>query len=216
MKNIYNMTKEDNIFFAKRKLVDNIYKSANLEGIAVTFADTYSFVNNVNTGNISIDDMLKLKGLKDSWEYILKTVDDDLTIDYIKKIHFEICKGQNITPLGEFRDKGVGITGTSWRPKLPIECNYEDELNNLLSIKDELARCISIFCWIQRSQMFLDGNKRVANLIANKEMIKYGQGIISIPIEKIGEYFTKLISYYETDDMEDIKIWIYNNCIDGI
>lgn len=216
MKNIYNMTKEDNIFFAKRKLVDNIYKSANLEGIAVTFADTYSFVNNVNTGNISIDDMLKLKGLKDSWEYILKTVDDDLTIDYIKKIHFEICKGQNITPLGEFRDKGVGITGTSWRPKLPIECNYEDELNNLLSIKDELDRCISIFCWIQRSQMFLDGNKRVANLIANKEMIKYGQGIISIPIEKIGEYFTKLISYYETDDMEDIKSWIYNNCIDGI
>lgn len=216
MKNIYNMTKEDNIFFAKRKLVDNIYKSANLEGIAVTFADTYSFVNNVNTGNISIDDMLKLKGLKDSWEYILNTVDDDLTIDYIKKIHFEICKGQNINPLGEFRDKGVGITGTSWRPKLPIECNYEAELNSLLSIKDKLDRCISIFCWIQRSQMFLDGNKRVANLIANKEMIKYGQGIISIPIEKIGEYFTKLINYYETDNMEDIKTWIYNNCIDGV
>lgn len=42
---------------------DNIYKSANLEGIAITFADTYSFMNKVNTGNISIDDMLKLRGL---------------------------------------------------------------------------------------------------------------------------------------------------------
>ena len=30
MENKYNMSKEDNIFFAKRKLVDNIYKSANL------------------------------------------------------------------------------------------------------------------------------------------------------------------------------------------
>ena len=50
MKNKYNMTKEDNIFFAKRKLVDNIYKSANLEGIAVTFAETLEFINNVNTG----------------------------------------------------------------------------------------------------------------------------------------------------------------------
>ena len=39
------MSKEENIFFAKRKLVDNIYKSANLEGIAVIFANTYSFVN---------------------------------------------------------------------------------------------------------------------------------------------------------------------------
>ena len=216
MENKFKMSKEDNIFFAKRKLVDNIYKSANLEGIAVTFADTYSFMNNVNTGNISVDDMLKLKGLKDSWEFILNSIDDELTIDYIKKIHFQICKGQNVLPLGEFRDKGVGITGTSWRPKLPSECDYEQELKEILLISNELERCISIFCWIQRSQMFLDGNKRVANLIANKEMIKYGQGIISVPVDRIGEYFTKLIHYYETNDMTDLKTWIYNNCIDGI
>lgn len=216
MENKYHMTKEDNIFFAKRKLIDNIYKSANLEGIAITFADTYSFMNNVNTGNISIDDMLKLKGLKDGWEYILNKVDEELTLDYIKKIHFEVCKGQNIIPLGNFRDKGVGITGTDWRPKLPSECDYESELKEILSIASNLERCISIFCWIQRSQMFLDGNKRVANLIANKEMIKHGQGIISIPVEKIGEYFTKLIKFYETNDIEEIKLWIYENCIDGI
>ncbi len=216
MKNKYKMTKEDNIFFAKRKLVDNIYKSANLEGIAVTFADTYSFMNNVNTGNISIDDMLKLKGLKDSWEYVLNTIDDELNINYIKKIHFEVCKGQNINPLGEFRDKGVGITGTTWRPKLPSECDYKKELEIIMDNKNDLDRCITIFCWIQRSQMFLDGNKRVANLVANKEMIKYGQGIISIPVEKIGDYFIELIKYYETNDMEELKNFIYNNCIDGV
>lgn len=216
MENIYNMSKEDNIFFAKRKLVDNIYKSANLEGIAVTFADTYSFVNNVNNGKISVDDMLKLKGLKDSWEYVLNNIDEELTIDYIKKIHFEVCKGSNVSPLGEFRDKGVGITGTSWRPNLPSECNYEEELEKLKKIPQDLERCISIFCWIQRSQMFIDGNKRVANLIANKEMIRNGQGIIAVPVEKIGEYLTKLINYYETNDMSEIKMWIYNTCIDGI
>ncbi len=210
------MTKEDNIFFAKRKLVDNIYKSAILEGIAVTFADTYSFMNNVNTGKISIDDMLKLKGLKDAWEYVFNTIDEDLTIDYIKKIHFEICKGQNIYPLGDFRTKDVGITGTSWRPKLPSECNYEQELKEILNITNKLDRCINLFCWIQRSQMFLDGNKRVANLVANKEMIKNGQGIISVPVEKIGEYFTLLIDYYETNNMNKLKEWIVNNCIDSI
>lgn len=216
MENKFNMTKEDNIFFAKRKLIDNIYKSAILVGIAVTFADTYSFMNNVNTGNISIDDMLKLKGLKDAWEYVLNTIDEELTIDYIKKIHFQVCKGQNIFPLGDFRDKGVGVTGTSWRPKLPIECNYEKELKDIMSISNDLDRCISLFCWIQRSQMFLDGNKRVANLVANKEMIRYGQGIIAVPVEKIGEYFVLLINYYETNDMTCIKEWIRNNCVDGI
>ena len=210
------MTKEDNIFFAKRKLIDNLYKSANLEGIAVTFADTVAFVNNVNTGKISVDDMLKLKGLKDAWEYVLNTIDEELTIDYIKKIHFEVCKGQNIEPLGDFRDRGVGITGTSYRPKLPSECNYDKELNEIMKIEDSLDKSITLFLWIQRSQMFLDGNKRVANLVANKEMIKNGLGILAVPVEKIGEYFTILIEFYETNDYTNIKKWICDNCIDGV
>ena len=216
MKDKYNMYLEDNIFFAKRKLVDNIYKSANLEGIAVTFADTYAFMNNVNTGNISVDDMLKLKGLKDGWEYVINHVNEELTIDFIKKIHFEVCKGQNIYPLGEFRDKGVGITGTSWRPKLPSECDYDKELKEILSNENKLERCIDLFCWLQRSQMFLDGNKRVANLVANKEMIKNGQGIIAVPVEEIGNYLTKLIEYYESGDNTKLKEWLYENCIDGV
>lgn len=210
------MTKEDNIFFAKRKLIDNLYKSANLEGIAVTFADAVAFVNNVNTGKISVDDMLKLKGLKDAWEYVLNTIDEELTIDYIKKIHFEVCKGQNIEPLGNFRDRGVGITGTSYRPKLPSECNYDKELNDIMKVEDSLDKSITLFLWIQRSQMFLDGNKRVANLVANKEMIKNGLGILAVPVEKIGEYFTILIEFYETNDYTNIKKWIYDNCIDGV
>lgn len=216
MNSKYNMSVEDNIFFAKRKLIDNLYRSAVLEGISLTLKDTVDFINNVNTGKISINDMLKLKGLKDAWEYVLDTVSVELTTDYIKKIHFQVCKGQNIEPLGEYRTKGVGITGTSWRPKLPSECDYDKELNEIMSIQNPLDRGITIFLWIQRSQMFLDGNKRVANLVANKELIKYGQGILSVPIDKIGEYFVMLINFYETSDYTKIKKWIYDNCIEGI
>ena len=78
MKDKYNMSLEDNIFFAKRKLVDNIYKSANLEGIAVTFADIYAFMNNVNTGNISVDDFhrtVKPRILKDAPKNLGKNPD---------------------------------------------------------------------------------------------------------------------------------------------
>lgn len=210
------MTKEDNIFFAKQELINTIYESANLEGIKISYTEVSSFMNNVNTGKISIDDMLKLKGLKDAWEYVLNTIDEELTIDYIKKVHFEICKGQNITPLGNFRDRGVGITGTSWRPKLPEECNYTKDLQEILNSPHKLEKCINLFCYLQRSQMFIDGNKRVANLIANKEMIRNGQGIISIPVDRIGDYLTRLIKYYETNDNKELTEWIYNNCIDGI
>jgi hypothetical protein len=212
----YNMSLEDNLFFAKRKLIDNIYKSANLEGIAITFADTVDFVNNINNGKLSVDEMIKLRGLKDAWEFVLNNISDELTTNYIKKIHFEICKGSNVYPLGEYRDKGVGITGTEWRPKLPSECNYDEEIEEIMKIDNKLDRCITLFCFLQRSQMFIDGNKRVDNLIANKEMIKNGQGIINVPVDKIGEYFNVLINFYETNDYTKIKEWVYINCIDGI
>ena len=64
--------------------------------------------------------------------------------------------------------------------------------------------------------MFQDGNKRVANLVANKEMIKNGHGILNIPVELIGEYFTYLIKYYETNENKNLKQFILDNCIDGI
>lgn len=44
-----------------------------------------------------------------------------------------------------------------------------------------------------KTQMFIDGNKRVANLIANKELIKKGLDILIIPMQKIGEYIGLLI-----------------------
>lgn len=210
------MTQEDNVFFAKRKLVDNIYKSANLEGIAVTFADTVDFINNVNNGKLSVDNMFKMKGLLDAWNFVINSYKEELNLDYIKKVHFEICKGQDVYPLGDFRDTGVGITGTNWRPKLPSDCNYEEELNEIFNNSNSLDRIINLFCWIQRSQMFKDGNKRVANLVANKEMIKNGLGILSVPIERIGEYEELLVKYYETNDTKNIKEFIHNYCIDKL
>lgn len=64
--------------------------------------------------------------------------------------------------------------------------------------------------------MFIDGNKRVAMLFANKIMIDNGCGIITIEQELQEAFFEKLIKYYESGDMSDLKEWIYKYCIDGI
>lgn len=41
-------------------------------------------------------------------------------------------------------------------------------------------------------------------------------GIIQIPVNKQKDFFTKLIIFYENNDMTDLKQWIYDNAIDGI
>lgn len=71
-------------------------------------------------------------------------------------------------------------------------------------------------CYLMRTQFFSDGNKRTAMLFANKIMIENGKGIINIPIEEDINFGEQLIKYYETDNMEELKQFIYDKCIDGI
>lgn len=67
-----------------------------------------------------------------------------------------------------------------------------------------------------RKQMFIDGNKRVAMLFANRIMIDHGCGIITIAQDKQPTFYEKLSKFYESGDMKDLKEWIYENCIDGL
>lgn len=215
MNSKYHMSLEDNIFFAKRKLVDNVYRSAKLEGIAVTFAQTEDIFNNVNVANLRPDEIIAVLNLKNAWQYLFDTIQEAITVDYIKKIHQEVASGI-IRPAGEFRDRGVGMSGTNWRPKLPSEVNYEQELQEIKEIQNPLDYVLELFLWIQKSQMFMDGNKRTANLVANHEFIKNGLGILSIPPELTGTYKQKLVDFYETDNTKEIKTFLYENCIDGV
>ena len=41
-------------------------------------------------------------------------------------------------------------------------------------------------------------------------------GIIQIPVKKQKDFFVKLILFYETNLMDDLKQWIYENAIDGM
>lgn len=67
-----------------------------------------------------------------------------------------------------------------------------------------------------RKQLFWDGNKRTSTIVANKIMIQNGKGIIKVPDTKLMEFNKLLSEYYTTNNMEKIKQFIYENCIDGI
>jgi hypothetical protein len=47
MQDKYKLTPRENIFLAKKILVVNIYSSAHLEGIDVTFSDTRTIIDGV-------------------------------------------------------------------------------------------------------------------------------------------------------------------------
>lgn len=61
--------------------------------------------------------------------------------------------------------------------------------------------------------MFVDGNKRVAQLIANKVLIENNIGIFQIPIEKLEEFKTLLIEFYESGNDVQIIDFMKEYCI---
>ena len=213
----FDMSKEDNIFNAKRIMVDSIYKQANLEGIAVTFADTQSILNNVNIENITPTEISKVCCLRDGWNYLFDHIDDPVDLIFLETIH-ELTARFDVPYqyLGKLRNEDVMIPGTDWRPELPnAEKIYKDlqELNQIECITD---RALSIGLYIMRSQMFKDGNKRVGSFAANKILIANGKGIFNVPVKLDGLFKQKLVDYYESNDNEELKLWIVDNCLDGV
>jgi Fic family protein len=210
------MTLEQNIFVAKRNIVDYIYKSAQLEGLGVTYPDTEAIFNGMSAPGIKVTDIIAVNNLKRSWQFLLDTLEPPLDYAYLCKLN-QIVGGDNLVyNAGYIRTLPVSIGGTSWKPELPVEDDIKKHLIQLQNVENATERSIDIMLYIMRGQFFLDGNKRTAMLAANKEMIANGQGIISIPVELIPQFTPLLVQYYETGEIDTVKDFIYNNCIDGM
>lgn len=216
MKPKFNMTREQNIFVAKRNIVDYIYKSAKLEGLGVTYPDTETIFNGLAAPGVKVTDIVAVNNLKRAWQFLLDTLDPPLDYAYLCKLN-QLVGGDNLVyNAGYIRTMPVSIGGTSWKPDMPNEDEMKEKLNELQAIESPTERAIHIMLYCMRGQFFLDGNKRTAMLAANKEMIANGQGIISIPVEIIHQFTPLLVKYYETGDTSEVSEFIYNNCIDGI
>ncbi len=219
MKNKFNLSREENVFVAKRNIVDYIWKSANLEGIGVTYPETQAIYDGGIVNGLTVDKIIAINNLKYAWQFILENEGIEYDYKALCQIHKLTCDKLVLEKnLGRIRTTPVNIGGTKWKPQFPIESQIKEELERLLKqpqkTKTEIA--IEIMLWIMRRQMFIDGNKRVAMLFANKIMIDNGCGIITISQDNQETFFEKLIKFYETGDEKDLKQWIYDTSIDGI
>ncbi len=219
MDNKYNLTREQNVFVAKRNIVDYIWKSANLEGIGITYPETQAIYDGGIVNGLSVNDVIAINNLKYAWEFILEM--EGIESDYKSLCEIHRLVADKLVPknnLGIIRTTPVHIGGTSWQPQFPIESQIKEELERLLAQegKSKTEISLEVMLWVMRRQMFIDGNKRVAMLFANKMMIENGCGIISIAQDDQPLFYEKLIKYYESGEWDDLKRWLYDTCIDGM
>ena len=215
MENKYKMTLEQNIFLAKRNLVDNVYANARLEGINITFPQTKTVLEGVNVPSLKLDEIQCVLNLRDAWKYVIDNIEENFNLDFVCKINEYVSRNESLE-WGKLRSGRVEITGTEYIPPIPDREETQKEIDEILKIENETQRAITYMLYGMRKQLFWDGNKRTSTIAANKIMIASGAGIIKVPDNKLEEFNTLLTEFYNTNEMEKISKFIYENCIDGI
>lgn len=199
------------IEMAKRLLVDSIWKSANLEGLGTTFPKTEAILANAPT-TTKTEEVLFIINMKRAWQFLLDNLNYNNCISLLSEYN-KVVGELLFHYAGEIRTIPVQIGGTSWEPEIPQTGIIINAIEEIEKTEDIETRALKYFCFITRTQMFIDGNKRVAQLMANKVLIENNFGIFQIPIERLEQFKTLLIAFYETDNDLEIISFMKLYCI---
>ena len=215
--NKFNLTYEQSMFLAKKKWDENVYCGMKMENRSVTFPQTQTILNGVNVPNVDLYDIQAILNMRDAWKYLFKTMKEPVTLEYFCKINEYISRNESLE-WGVLRKGVVGISGTEYLPPIP---NREDAAAQLsahlhaegLSVT-EIA--LNIFCWGARGQFFWDGNKRTSMTLANKIMVSHGVGILTITDKHMEEFNVLLLDFYNTNENQKLKDFLYAYAIQGM
>ena len=180
-------------------LIDLVYNAAYLEGVRLTYVEARDFilggkdpVKPYPTG------LLKIKNLKTAY---CRLKDEDI-----------IAKPTDLETLCEL-NRIINITGTDYAPEIPDSYEVNYKIRDIVeSKKTYVERGLDLYCYLRKTEVFYDGNKRSANLLCNQFLLRHGQGIFSIRPERNDQFLKLLLEYYKSDDAEKLKEFIYENC----
>lgn len=203
-----------NLDFARANMKANIYDQAVLEGVATTYPQTETVIENGVVSGMTATDVQKILNLKHAWEFILDKDVLSYPTDYYILCHIAKLVNEGFyADGGRIRGVPVTIVGTSYVPPLPIETIVKENIEAILREgSDEVDTAIRLCLYCMKTQVFNDGNKRASVIFANHYMISKGQGLIVIPESHVPEFKRLLVAYYEDRDGGEIMEFMRSKC----
>ena len=212
----YKLTPEQSLFLAKKKWDENVYCGMKMENRAVTFPQTKTILNGVNVPNVQLDDIQAILNMRDAWKHLLTTINEPVTFKYWCKLNEFIARNEALE-WGKLRTGTVGISGTDYMPPIPQQEVVQQELADILnSDVSATEKALNAFVWGTRGQFFWDGNKCTSLTLANKILVEAGAGILTITDKHMEQFNVLLLDYYNTGTSDTLKVFLYENAIQGI
>ena len=203
-----------NIDFARANVKSLIYDQAVLEGIATTFPQTETILENGEVNGVKASDVQKILNLKRAWELI---VDPDVVASPCD--YYLLSQIARLVNDGFFRDGGairnvpISIGGSSYVPPIPTEADVKERIRAIVnSAAEPIDKAIELALFCMKTQIFIDGNKRASVIFTNHFMIQNGLGLLVIPENTVSEFKKLLVSYYEDQDKGEIVAFLKERC----
>ena len=215
-KDKYHLTPEESRFLAKKKWDENVYCGMKMENRAVTFPQTKTILEGVNVPNVQLDDIQAILNMRDAWRFLLGSIDEPVTLDYVCKLNAYIARNEALE-WGKLRTGRVAISGTDYEPPVPTQDGAERELAAILDAGvSATEKALTAFAWGTRGQLFWDGNKRTSLALANKIMLQAGAGMLTITEKNMERFNDELLRYYNTGESAALLSFLYETSIQGI
>lgn len=211
----FHLSQKENVFLAKERLNSIIYNSVKLEGFNTNYFNVKKILNGSNVPSLRLDEINCILNLRDAWNFVLSSIDEPITLELICKINAFVSRGESLE-WGVLRTGKVGINGVDYIPDIPDETKIIADIKNIMKEENITKRSLVLMLYLMRTQAFWDGNKRTSMIVANKIMIENGCGVITIKEEYFKEFNSLLTEYYNTNKIESLLEFLYNNCIFGM
>lgn len=196
------LTREQNIFLAKKIFVELVFNTAYIEGCNVTFPQTQTIIEGAVVNGVTVDDIQTVLNLRDAWKYCIKTIDSPVDLEYICKINEFVSRNESIQ-WGVLRNGKVGVG--DFIPSIPVMEDVMVKLDKIAAISEPVERAVEYFAYCCKQQLFWDGNKRTSTIISSKILMESGNGVLTIGKNNAEEFNIALNNWYLKDELEPLK-----------
>lgn len=193
----------------ERLSIDLTWKSSQIEGNTYSLLDTERLLKEQQTAKgKTIEEATMLLNHKKAIDFLLQNPDffEALRIRDIEDIHSMLVDKLDIPR--NLRNELVRIGGTDYVP-LDNEHQIRESLQNVCRLinskKNVFEKALLALVWLSYIQAFMDGNKRVARIIANGILITNNYCPISFRTVDSGDYKKAMLIYYEQNNLSAFK-----------
>ncbi len=213
-KDRFHLTREENLFLAKKLWDESIFCGMKMENRNITFPETKAILNGINVPRVSIDDAYAVCRYRDAWKFVLETLNEPVTLDYMIHVNEIVARGEALK-VGCLRNGSVTIGDLA--PEIPTVEEVQQTIDALkTSGVSDTQRALNTFTVFVRMQPFWDGNKRTAMLLANKDLITHGRGLLVVT-EKNGLIFNDTLSQFISDGRPiPFQKQLFEQCLGGL